>query len=211
MKKSITILAGLWLMLAASMASAQNTSDELVKATVKNIRDHKNVELTFDYQYALDDQNASEKQQGTAYLQGECYKVQLIDQEIISDGKSIWNYIFDNEEVTLSNTSEGEDNTPLKLITMLDKDYTAKSITSEADKAQQLERIQLSNPKGQFKEITAVINPKEKLLKNIIFHFDDGSSMVLENIQMKFDQNLKDNFFRFDSKANPNIDIIDMR
>ena len=38
-----------------------------------------------------------------------------------------------------------------------------------------------------------------------------GSKLVLNIIEMKFDQDLKDNFFTFDEKAYPDVDVIDMR
>ena len=35
--------------------------------------------------------------------------------------------------------------------------------------------------------------------------------MILNIIEMKFDQDLKDNFFTFDEKAYPDVEVIDMR
>jgi outer membrane lipoprotein-sorting protein len=40
---------------------------------------------------------------------------------------------------------------------------------------------------------------------------DDGSKLVVNVEEMKFDQKLDDKFFSFDAKKHPNVDVIDMR
>ena len=203
MKKHLQLILGILLVSVASIASAQSNANETVKRIVKSFRDKKNVELSFDYQYVVDASNQSDVQQGTAYLQGEAYKIILKEQQTISDGKTIWSYLVDDEEVMVSNTTDGNDNTPLKLLTTIDKGYKA----TYTDKS----TILLTNPDGQFKVVTLGIDPKNNTLIGMEIHADDGSKMIIVITEMKFDQDLKANFFTFDEKAYPNIDIIDMR
>ena len=203
MKKHLQIILGILLVSVASLASAQTNANETVKRIVKSFRDKKNVELSFNYQYVVDASNQSDVQQGTAYLQGEAYKIILKEQQTISDGKTIWSYLVDDEEVMVSNTTDGNDNTPLKLLTTIDKGYKA----TYADKS----TIMLTNPDGQYKVVTLSIDPKNNTLIGMEIHADDGSKMVIVITEMKFDQDLKANFFTFDEKAFPNVDIIDMR
>ena len=202
MKKHLQIILGILLVSVASLASAQTNANETVKRIVKSFRDKKNVELRFDYQYVVDANNQSDVQQGTAFLQGEAYKIILKEQQTISDGKTIWSYLVDDEEVMVSNATDGSDNTPLKLLTTLDQDYTAIFTDSNT--------ITLSNPDGQYKLITLTLE-KKNTLKSMVIHADDGSKMVINLIETKFNQDLKDNFFTFDKKAYPKVDIIDMR
>lgn len=208
MKKNIKTIAIPLLVLVTTVLWGQNDANQLVKNTVKSLRDHKNVEMSFSYQYVVDASNASDERQGTAYLQGESYKVIMDEQQTISDGKTIWTYLVDDEEVMVSDASEGTDNTPLKLITLLDKDYTAKLIKTDA---KGLSQVELLNPNGQYKRITVKIDSKKETLKSAEIFADDGSKMVIRFKEMKFDQDFKDGFFRFDEKAYPDVDIIDMR
>ena len=203
MKKHLQIILGILLVSVASLASAQTNANETVKRIVKSFRDKKNVELRFDYQYVVDANNQSDVQQGTAYLQGEAYKIILKEQQTISDGTTIWSYLVDDEEVMVSNTTDGSDNTPLKLLTTLDKGYKATFTDNTS--------IMLTNPDGQYKVVSLSIDPKNKTLVGMEIHADDGSRMVILITEMKFDQDLKANFFTFDEKAYPNVDIIDMR
>ena len=203
MKKHLQIILGILLVAVANLASAQTNANETVKRIVKSFRDKKNVELNFNYQYIVDASNTSDVQQGTAFLQGEAYKIILQEQHTISDGKTIWTYLVDDEEVMVSNATEGSDNTPLKLLTTLDKDYTA----TYSDKS----TIMLTNPKGQYKVVTLSIDPKSNTLIGMEIHADDGSKMAIFIAETKFDQDLKDGFFTFDKKDYPNVELIDMR
>lgn len=203
MKKYLQIILGILLVSVTSLASAQTNASETVKRIVKSFRDRKNVELSFNYQYIVDASNTSDVQQGTAFLQGEAYKIILKEQQTISDGKTIWTYLVDDEEVMVSNATEGSDNTPLKLLTTLDKDYTA----SYTDKS----TIMLTNPKGQYKVVTLSIDPKSNTLVGMEIHPDDGSKMTVAITETKYDQDLKDGFFTFDKKDYPDVELIDMR
>ena len=103
MKKHFKILASILLMMVADLASAQTNANDVVKNIVKSFRDPKNVELTFSYRFFMGEESTSEEQKGMAYLQGEAYKIILQEQQTISDGKTIWSYLVDDEEVTVSN------------------------------------------------------------------------------------------------------------
>ena len=119
------IIACLLLLFATQAVSAQNNADALIRVLVDQIKSHKNVEMAFSYQLSPDGKTLGDSQKGHAWLQGEAYKVEMAEQQTISDGKTIWSYLIDDEEVMVSNASEGTDNTPLKLLTSLDKSYVA--------------------------------------------------------------------------------------
>ena len=206
--KTRNFLIGLAIILTASTLKAQNSADDLVRTFVNQLKSHKNLELVFDYQFSPDGKNLSEAQKGHAWLQEEAYKVELAEQQNISDGKSIWTYLVDEEEVMVSNASEGTDNTPLKLLTSLDENYAAT--VSKMD-SNGLCTVELANPKGIYKRITLKINTKTTEIKSADIYVEDGSKMVINVKEVKFDQKLDDKFFTFDTKAYPKVDIIDMR
>lgn len=202
MKRQLSLLAALLLAFTSTIALAQNADDQ-VKKIVKSLRDHKNVEMTFNYQYVTDPSNRSDMQEGKAYLQGEAYKVILKEQQNISDGTTIWCYLVDDGEVMVSDATEGTDNTPLKLLTTLDKNYKASFAGNE--------EIELSNPKGDFKKVILKVDSKKNTLKSAEIYADDDSKMIINFLDMKFDLDWEDSFFTFDEKAYPKVDIIDMR
>ena len=207
MKKK-NIIACLFLLFATQALSAQNNAEALIRLLVNQVKSHENVEMAFSYQISPDGKNLGDSEKGHAWLQGEAYKIEMADQQTISDGKTIWSYLIEDEEVMVSNATDGTDNTPLKLLTSLDESYVA---TLTGIDAQGLATIELANPKGQYKRVTLKINTKKTELKSADIYMDDGSKVVITVEEMKFDQKLDDKFFTFDTKKHPKVDVIDMR
>lgn len=207
MKKK-NFIACLFLLFATQAVSAQNNADALIRVLVNQVKSHQNMEMQFSYQISPDEKTLIDALKGKAWLQGEAYKIELPEQQTISDSKTIWSYLVDDEEVLVSNATEGTDNTPLKLLTSLDKNYAATLTNIDA---QGNAVIELANPKGQYKRITLKINAKKTELKNVDIYMEDGSKVMITIEEMKFDQQLDDKFFTFDAKKHPNVDVIDMR
>ena len=206
--KTKNIIACLFLLFVTQAVTAQNNAEALIRVLVNQVKSHQNMEMKFSYQISPDEKTLIDAQKGKAWLQGEAYKIELPEQQTISDGKTIWSYLVDDEEVLVSNATEGTDNTPLKLLTSLDKNYAATLTNIDA---QGNAVIELANPKGQYKRITLKINAKKTELKNVDIYMEDGSKVMITIEEMKFDQQLDDKFFTFDAKKRPNVDVIDMR
>ena len=206
--KTKNIIACLFLLFVTQAVTAQNNAEALIRVLVNQVKSHQNMEMKFSYQISPDEKTLIDALKGKAWLQGEAYKIELPEQQTISDGKTIWSYLVDDEEVLVSNATEGSDNTPLKLLTSLDKNYAATLTNIDA---QGNAVIELANPKGQYKRITLKINAKKTELKNVDIYMEDGSKVMITIEEMKFDQQLDDNFFTFDAKKHPNVDVIDMR
>ncbi len=206
--KTKNIIACLLLLFVAQAVNAQNNADALIRILVDQVKSHKNVEMAFSYQISPDGKNYSDTQEGHAWLQGEAYKIEMTEQQSISDGKTIWTYLVDDEEVMVSDATEGEDNTPLKLLTSLDKNYVATLTNIDA---QGNATIELANPKGQYKRVTLKMNTTKAVLKSADVYLEDGTKVAVTVKEMKYDQELDDKFFTFDTKKHPKVDVIDMR
>ena len=206
--KTKNIIACLFLLIATQAVSAQNNAEMIIRLLINQMKSHKNVEMTFNYQISPDEKTVIEGEKGHAWLQGEAYKIELADQHTISDGKIIWTYLIEDEEVMISNAADGVDNTPLKLLTSLDESYVA---TLAGIDPNGIATVELANPKGQYKRVTLKINTKKAELKSADIYMEDGSKAVVNIEGMKFDQELGDKFFTFDTKKHPKVDVIDMR
>ena len=206
--KTKNIIACLFLLFVTQAVSAQNNAETIIRDLVNQLKSHKNVEMTFNYQISPDGKNLGDSEQGHAWLQDDAYKIEMADQQTISDGKTIWSYLIDVEEVMVSNASEGTDNTPLKLLTSLDESYVATLTNIDS---QNNATIELANPKGQYKRVTLKVNTMKNQLKSADIYMEDGSKVIINVEEMKYDLNLDDKFFSFDTKKHPKVDVIDMR
>lgn len=180
MKKHLFFVIGTILSLFSGTMLAQDKSDA-VKKLAQSLRSHKNVEVSFTYQTTDGSDPADKAKQGKAYFQDNAYKVVMEDQHAISDGKTTWHYIIEDEEVMVGNATD--DDNPYKVLDKLERDNSG---------------------------LTPVIDSKGNL-KKLEVEMDEGNKMVLNIIDMKFDQNFEKDFFIFDQKKHPNVEIIDMR
>ena len=206
--KTKNIIACLCLLFAIQAVTAQNNAEALVRLLVNQMKSHDNVEMAFSYRISPDGKNFGDSESGHAWLQGEAYNIEMAEQQTISDGKTIWSYLKDDEEVMVSNATEGEDNTPLKLLTSLNENNVA---TLAGIDPQGNASIELANPKGQYKRVTLKIDTKKSELKSADIYMEDGSKVVITVEEMKFDQKLDEKLFTFDEKKHPKVDVIDMR
>lgn len=207
--KKATAIIGIILTFMVGTAQAQTMASELVKNTIDNINKHKNVEFVFDYDMSNETIAVTESASGTAYMQGEAYKMEIEGQQIISDGKTLWTYLIDDEEVMVSNPTD-DDNiiTPIKLLTTYDKDYTMKYGKS-SEKG--IKVVEMSNPKGEFSKVTLKINEAKLEIVSATISNRSGDAFTIKIKKTVFDQNLDAKFFTFDEKAHPKVDVIDMR
>ncbi|MCQ2321042.1 MAG: outer membrane lipoprotein carrier protein LolA [Bacteroidales bacterium] len=207
--KKVTAIIGIILTVMVGAAQAQTMANQLVKNTIDNINKHKNVEFVFDYDMSNETIAVTESASGTAYMQGEAYKMEIEGQQIISDGKTLWTYLIDDEEVMVSNPTD-DDNiiTPIKMLTTYDKDYTIKYGKSNE---KGIKVVEMSNPKGEFSKVTLKINEAKLEIVSATISNRSGDAFTIRIKKTVFDQDLDAKFFTFDEKAHPKVDVIDMR
>ncbi|MBQ0128919.1 MAG: outer membrane lipoprotein carrier protein LolA [bacterium] len=207
--KKVTAIIGIILTFMVGVLQAQTMASELVKKTIDKINKHKNVEFVFDYDMSNETIAVTESASGTAYMQGDAYKLEVEGQQIISDGKTMWTYLPDSEEVMISNPSNDENIiTPIKLLTTYDKNYTMKYAKSNE---KGIKVVEMSNPKGEFSKVTLKINEAKLEIVSATISNRSGDAFTIKIKKTVFDQNLEAKFFTFDEKAHPKVDVIDMR
>ena len=156
-------------------------NNNAIKKLTQSIRSHKNMEVSFTYQTIGDPNETEEAKEGKAYFQDKAYKLIMEDQHAISNGKTTWHYIIEDKEVMVGDATD--DDNPFTILDNLERD--SSGVTPVFDK------------KGDLKKLEVEI--------------DEGVKIILNIIEMKFDQDLKDSFFTFDEKAYPDVEVIDMR
>ncbi len=165
----------------ASSTLFAQNNSDAIKKLAQSLRNHKSMEVTFTYQTISDAAKTEEPKQGKAFFQDNAYKLIMEDQQAISNGKTTWHYIVEDKEVMVGDAAD--DDTPYKILDNLERDSSG---------------------------LNPVIDNKGNL-KSLEVEIDEGVKMVLNIIEMKFDQDYQKDFFTFDEKAYPEVDVIDMR
>ena len=118
------------LFIAVSFANYNYAQDAKAKAILddlsKNTKTYKSISASFSFVSEDKNKKVGEKQDGSIIVKGTKYKVEIAGQTIICDGKTIWTYLKESNEVQINNfdPNESEDKiTPTNIFTIYEKGF----------------------------------------------------------------------------------------
>ena len=127
MKKGILLLA------SALVVGLGFTQDQKAKAILDKVSEktkgYKTISVEFNMTITGADM-PTVNESGKAFLKGDKYKVELVDQDIYCDGETITTHVKEDEECYTSSVEDSEEEmiTPNKLLTIWEDGYKYKYI-----------------------------------------------------------------------------------
>jgi len=84
--------------------------------------------MKFEFTYTISNpkNKVNESKKGSIYIKGNKYRLYIDNQIIICDGKTVWTYIKDENEVQINNLDTNNLNTPTKILTAYEKKLSCK-------------------------------------------------------------------------------------
>ena len=138
------------------------------------------------------------------------YRVKTSDLEIYCNGKAVWQLNKPNKEVVITPMTDSDDDitNPARLLSNYSKSFRAKFIREESDGTA---IVDLQPMKARsYHKIRLFINSKTGLLKTMEQHNFDSSRGVYTLSNFK-NTKATDADFTFNTKANPGVEVVDMR
>jgi len=170
-----------------------------------------------DFKYTLEiagDKKFKETQKGTLYLKKKEFKLEMTDQVVICDSKTLWTYIKDGKEVQINNyTTKVMDVNPTEIFTMYEKGYLYGYTGEEADKKRTLQVIELTpeDKKQSFFKVKLYINKaNDEIVRSKIYE-KNGNIYTYEINSMAPNTKMDDSFFSWDDKMYPGVKKVDLR
>lgn len=192
----------------AQDAKAKAILDKL-SANVKSMNTL-NANFTFIAKDAKGKETLTKK--GTFSLQGNKFKVNLGEQELICDGQNMWTYMKKNKEVQVASYDPKEQTiSPAKLFSgSYTNDYKYKYAGEKTVNGKKVDAIVLEPKSGKaFKNVILFVD-KAGMINSGTITETNGSlySYSISNVTSpKFDAAT----FTFDEKKNPGVEVIDLR
>src|SRR5690606_19636539 len=119
------------MLLAVGPAQAQDAkAKSILEAASKKMNGLKTLKATFVLKLLGNGGAVRDTKKGTFLMKGSKYHIALAGQEIICDGKTVWTYMKDANEVQVSNyNAEEQSISPMKLFTnFYDKEYNYRHV-----------------------------------------------------------------------------------
>jgi outer membrane lipoprotein-sorting protein len=212
MKKILCLL-----LLACSLlnlTAQDKKAEQILKSVAGKYKSFKTYKA--DYKYLLE--NKRDKlyitKKGALFVKTAKYRLEMGTMTIICDGKTLWNFNKDNNEVQVSDydPANAEVN-PSKIFSIYDKGYLSQFIEEKTENGRIMQLIELTpiDKKKSFFKIKLYIDKGlSQICRSKIFD-KNGNVYTYEVLKFQGHIKIKDHFFNFNKKDYPGVEILDLR
>lgn len=193
--------------------SKDTTAKHILWLVSNKTKSYKSYKIEFLIKFETNKKILKETKEGTVIIKDNKYKLSLDDQIIFNDGKTLWTYLPEQEEVTIQNFKESDKSfTPQKIISGYTKDFTPKLIKEYNENGKNYMTIDLTPIKSQsYYKVRLIINKDQLQIKSSVFYEKDGSKYRYEFNKVTANVTVNDSDFVFNLKDYPRVEVIDMR
>ncbi|MDR0765876.1 MAG: outer membrane lipoprotein carrier protein LolA [Odoribacteraceae bacterium] len=192
-------------------AQTASRAGTLLDNVVNKIKSYPAVEVIFTLTMENKAENVRESYPGKAYMKGNMYRVEVMDAINYFDGEAIYTYMPEVEEVTIKDPGEEQEELldPTILFDIHNREFTRELLEEKGGKA----RVALTPKKpGQIRTIDVWIDTATNAVERVTSFGNDGNDVSVLITSLKPPgQTPNDAFFRFDAKAHPGVEVIDLR
>lgn len=190
---------------------------EILEKVTKTTQSHASIEAKFSFEMSNPSANIQEKSSGTIVMKNKKYKLDIpqMGLQITCNGTTIWTYMVNSNEVSISNLDESTDELmdPAKIFTIYERGFNYKFAGESVDGGVPVYNIDLTpqKPTGDIQKIKIMIDKQKMLIRGANMTGKDGNNYKVSVNQFKTDEVYADSDFVFDPKKYKGIEIVDMR
>jgi outer membrane lipoprotein-sorting protein len=214
-KKSILFLITL-LFSAGLFAQTpkKNEAETLMERISKRYKAFKTMKADFSYAIESRQNKNTEKQKGQILIKGNKFKLDIANQLIICDNKTVWTYSKEINEVQISKYDSKTNAVRLDdLFTMYSKGFLYKLLDKKNEPGKEIVVVELTpkdKKKNFFKIKVTVDKTNQTILSSQVFD-KSGTIHTYSVINQVPNLIFKDNQFGFDTKQYPGCEVVDLR
>lgn len=203
----------LFLLLAYSVF-AQNDpkAKEILDKAAAKFKAYPAAEIDFTLTMENPDENIHETHEGKAWMKGNLYKLNVMEVENYYDGKNIYTYMPEVQEVNIKNPNEEEEEmlNPTTLFDIHNQGFEQKLLSTSNG----ISYIELfpTDKSRNFTKIGIWVNTATSLIRKVTSFGKDGNNILItiRSIKQSSPQPA-DSFFKFDPAKHPEVEVIDLR
>lgn len=170
-----------------------------------------------EFTHALENstENINEQFTGEIVVKGEKFRLKMGGQEIFNNGKTVWTYLPEVNEVNIDNYFPEEgDMTPSKIYTAYREGYKYLFVEENKVNGQTYQVIDLvpeNAQKNPIYKVRLTINKESKQLKSWELFDKSGNHYIYSITNFEPGLQLNDSFFSFDPTKHKGVEVIDLR
>lgn len=214
MKKLLSLL--LVVLTFVSVASAQQDPQaaKVLNAMSQKYKTMKAFKADFSQTLENPSAKVKETMNGNITVSGDKYRLAVSGQEIISDGKTMYTFLKDANEVTITETdAEAEAMAPSKIFEMYKKGYKYAYAGTETISNVKYDVIELSpeDRKNPIFKVRLYISQKDKTLKKWEMFRSNGNRYTYAINNFQANPALASDAFTFNKSKYKGVSVVDLR
>ncbi|MBN2237132.1 MAG: outer membrane lipoprotein carrier protein LolA [Bacteroidales bacterium] len=199
--------------LTVQSAWSQENSQRILNELTQKTNSYTNIKVGFSYEMTNKEADIHEVTEGELLVAGDKYRLKIAGQEIISNGKTMWTYIADADEVQINEINQEDSFSPTKLLSSYTEDYDTEleKEYTENNRTYYLFKLHPKDKESGFDYVHLKVDKaKMQVAAFVLYDFDKNvfSYLIKEYLT---NVALSENAFTFDPSKYPGVDIIDMR
>ncbi len=211
------LFAAFLLIFGGTTAQAQNTAKakEILNKVSAKYKSYKAVKANFKYILEIQaENNFKEEQKGTLYLKKNKFKLEMDEQNVICDGKTLWTHMKEIDEVQINNYSpQTMDFNPAEIFTMYEKGYMYAYTGEETLNKTAVHVVELTptDKKNSFFKVKLFIDKATNTISKSKIFEKNGNIYTFEILNFTPNPAVEDAFFTFDTSKMKKQNIVDLR
>jgi outer membrane lipoprotein carrier protein len=203
--------------LLLSFSGFSQTKDPKAAALLDEVsaktKSYKSIKADFSYTMENKQAKINEEKKGSLLLSGDKYRLTIAGQVVICDGKTIWTYLEESNEVQINNLDNKDDAlTPSKLLTSYNVNYKSKIIKDNSQTDPNVETLELiPNVTKNFTKAIIAIDKMKKQVRSFSLFDKNGNIFTYRISKFQTDLPVNNADYSFDKSKFPGVEVIDMR
>ncbi|WP_319267483.1 outer membrane lipoprotein carrier protein LolA [uncultured Draconibacterium sp.] len=215
--KRIVLIVALFLVATTGWTQEDAKAKKILDEVSAKTKEIKSMSASFVFSMVNDEMDIDETNAGTIKIKGQKYCVQLPDLgvEVFSDGATIWNYMKDGNQVTISNLDDegSELMDPSSLFSIYERGFRSEFVDEKTVDGKTYYHINLF-PDTDTYDVTKIeveIDKAEMMIHSATLHSTDGNLYGILVKKMETNAGFDDSEFVFDASKYDDVEVIDFR
>lgn len=211
MNKNILLLGLSLFFLSASQAQSDPKATTILNKVSKLYKSYSGIKSTFIIT-TTSAQGKSTSSNGTVWIKGTKYKLDYAGQEIYCNGKFIWTFSKEDNEVTKENYKVRDNAiTPNEIFTIYNRDFknAYEGPTVKDGKAYEVVKM-VSKKKVNYSYIKLEIDKSTSKIQRMVQHYKNGTEITYSIGQFTPNTPLADSFFEWSAASHPGVSEVDL-
>ena len=224
MKRKLFALTAFLFVCVWTFGQEDEKATDILKKVSEKISSYSTISMDFISSMENKDAEINEENDGFIKIKGEKYTADIYEtqnntRKLIlkrySDGKTLWNYMPDGNQVIISNLDDEENDlmNPTSLFNIYDKGFKSKFIEESNEGAIKLYKIDLYpvDDKLDILKISLKIDKSKMMIHSFTLYETSGSFYNIKVKNLVKNKAYLDSEFVFDNSQYKDIEEIDMR